>query len=162
MRLILVGVLVALVGCGGGAAPADYLATGGQDAGAEGGSAGRAAPADAGAGGSAAPNCNIALAAVNGNVTSATSSGIGAGSGPLVEFQVCASTGANDGKFAKTIVNGQPPESEGTPWQETALAVAPADGGCAVSIDYTRVLSLVDGGGVTCNETLSVTLTVPR
>lgn len=160
MRLLIVGALVAVVGCSGGAEPADYAATGGQDAGAAGGSSG-AGGAPGSAGGSAAASCNIALAQVNGDVTSATSSGVGAGSGPLAEFQACASTGANDGKFVKTIVNGQPPESEGTPWQETALAVALADGGCAVSIDYARTLSPWDGGA-TCDETLSVTLTVQR
>ena len=161
MRLILVGVLVAVVGCGSGAEPGDYVGTGGADAGATGGATG-GQPGTGGTGVDArAPaGCNIQLAMVNGTVTSATSSATGAGSGPAAEFTDCASTGANYAQFQKNVMAGQPDGDKS--WIETSLTTEPADGGCQVAIQYSRTENPWDGG-VTCNETLSVTLAVaPR
>jgi len=155
MRLILVGVLVAAIGCGSGAEPADYAGTGGTDAGATADATGGAP----GTGGAAA-SCNIQLAMVNGTVTSATSTGTGAGSGPTQEFTSCATVGANYAQFEKSVTAGQPDGDQ--TWVETSLTVEPADGGCAVEIGYARTENPWDGG-VACDETMTVTLTVaPR
>jgi hypothetical protein len=108
----------------------------------------------------AANGCNVQLATVNGNVTSATSSATGAGSGPAAEFTDCASTGANYAQFQKNVMAGQPDGDKS--WIETSLTTEPVDGGCQVAIQYSRTENPWDGG-VTCNETLSVTLAVaPR
>ena len=167
MRLAVVVALALTIGCGSGAEPGDYGGTGGADAGAgaqagSGGSAGGGAPAADGSGvdASAAIGCNIPLAMVNGNVTSATSGATGAGSGPAAEFTDCASTGANYAQFQKNVMAGQPDGDKS--WIETSLTTEPADGGCQVAIQYSRTENPWDGG-VTCNETLSVTVTVaPR
>lgn len=160
MRLILVGVLVAVVGCGSGAEPADYVGPGGADAGAAGGAGGDATGNSVAGAGGASGSCAIPLAMVSGTVTSATSSGTGAGSGPAAEFTDCASTGANYAQFQKNVMAGQPDGDKS--WIETSLTTEPADGGCEVAIQYSRTENPWDGG-VTCNETLSVTLAVaPR
>jgi len=158
MRLVLVGVLVAAVGCSNGQEAGDYRATGGADAGATGGAGGQASGTAGAASGGASGNCNIPLGMVNGNVTGATSMGTAAGSGPLPEVTACASAGSGVAQSAVKVIDGQPNgESD---WTETSLAITSVDGGCAASIGYTRVGISYDGG-ITCNETLSVQLTVP-
>jgi len=162
MRLAVVVALALTIGCGSGAEPGDYVGTGGTDAGATGGATGGApgtggaAPVDAGA----ANGCNVQLATVNGNVTSATSSASFTGSGPLPQWTACESAGAAVAQSAVKVIDGQP--NGEADWASTSFAIAPSDGGCAASIGYTRVGIAYDGG-ITCNENLSVTVTVaPR
>lgn len=161
MRLLIVGALVAAIGCSSGVDPADYLATGGQDAGAMGGSAGAgdAPGTDGGSAGASGSACNLTLAMVNGQIASATSSGSLCCSGPSDEFSACAAAGTAVAQSATTVVAGQP--NGEADWTSTSFTIVPAGGGCAVSINYARSVTPYNDG-TTCNETLSVTLTVQR
>jgi len=165
MRLILVGVLVAVVGCGSGAEPGDYVGTGGADAGAAGGAGGQAIGGAPGTGGAAAgsngsagaPGCYVPLSMISGKVTSASSSGDLSGiNQQQSDQQNCRAVGTSLAQGVTEIIDGQPTGAAG--WTETFFSIVPSGSACAVMINYTQAIAVRND---TCTYSLSVTLTVP-
>jgi hypothetical protein len=166
MRLILVGVLVAVVGCGSGAEPGDYGGTGGADAGAVAGSGGSADGGALGAGGSvsdsgtdmqAIASCNLLLNMITGQVSASSGSApqaysSGLSPGGILSCQMDAQASAAG---IKTVTDGQ----IGASWTEENYTILPnGTGQCTVEITYTA--SAMGAGGCGAFEVF-VQLAVP-